>query len=80
LQVKDKIVEAKKNLTQDIGLVNNRLNKEIETLKSDFGINNKQLAEKLKLEIDKSAARLAYNFKELITEEEKQRNAQIVDV
>ena len=51
--------------------MNGRLAKEIETLKTDYGFDNKKVIDKLIGEIEKSAAKLTYNFKELASEEEK---------
>lgn len=51
--------------------MNNRLAKEVETLKTDYGFDNKKVIEKLMGEIEKSAAKLTFNFKELVGEEEK---------
>ena len=54
--------------------MNTRLTKEIETLKSDNGFDNKKIIEKLMQEIEKMAAKLTFQFKDLVSEEEKQRN------
>ena len=54
------MVEGKKNLQQEISLLNNRFAKEIETLKTDYGFDNKKVTEKLMQEIEKMAAKLTY--------------------